>query len=264
MSLVFAAIIPHPPIILKSIGRDHTHHLERTIASYKKISTALTEAAPDTILVISPHLKIMPGAFVINYAPKYLTNFLSFGDFSPVRSYPTDSLLVERIRHETRKAKMKIVTVSDEHLDYGSGIPLKLIPSSNINPSVVVVSPTMDGPKAQYAFGRVLKEAVMSSNRRVAVFCSGDLSHRLTSDTPSGFSPKGKDFNDLLITNLLSGSVSSVLQMKKELVEEAHACAYSPICILLGIIERMNYTPELLSNESPFGVGYMTMQFHLR
>ena len=264
MSLVFAAIVPHPPIVLQSIGRDQTRLLERTIASYGKVSAALASAAPDTILLISPHLRVVPDAFTVNHAPVYSTHFLEFGDFSAARTFKTDSLLVERIRREARKNKIKIVTVSEEHLDYGSGVPLKMILPQDHKTAVVVVAPTMEGPKAQFAFGQALKEAIMGSNRRVAVLCSGDLSHRLGSDTPLGFSPKGKDFNDLLVENLKVGGASAILQMNQDLVEDAHACGYAPICIFMGIIDRMNYAPELLSNEAPFGVGYLTMMFHLK
>lgn len=264
MSLVFAALVPHPPLLLPAIGREHSRLLEKTSGSFAKISTALTQAQPDTILVISPHLSIMPETFTINHAPTYSTHFLEFGDFSKPREFSPDPLLIERIRHGARKAGLKIITVSDGHLDYGSGVPLKILPSSKLKPNIVIVSPVMDGSKHQFAFGQVIKEAVMGTSRRIAVVCSGDLSHRLSSDTPNGFSPKGKEFDDLMLTNLTSGTASPILQMNQDLVEEAHACGYGPICILFGILDRINYTPELLSYEAPFGVGYCSMEFRLK
>jgi AmmeMemoRadiSam system protein B len=143
-------------------------------------------------------------------------------------------------------------------------VPLNLIVPAGSKPSVVVVSPVMEGGKQQFAFGQIIKEAIMGTSRKIAVICSGDLSHRLSSDTPNGFSPKGKEFDDLMLANLASGSASPILQMNPELVEEAHACGYGPICILSGILDRVNCTPELLSYEAPFGVGYCTMEFHLK
>jgi aromatic ring-opening dioxygenase LigB subunit len=264
MSLVFSALVPHPPLLLPSIGREHTRLLEKTGAAFGKLSESLAASGADTVLVISPHLGVMPETFTINHAPRHTTHFLEFGDFSSPREFGTDPLLIERIRHEARKAEQKIITVSDRHLDYGAGVPLAMIPPAAMKPSVVVISPTLGAAKDQFAFGQAVKEAIMSTNRKVAVICSGDLSHRLSSDTPNGFSPKGKEFDDLMLANLVSGSASPILQMNSELVEEAHACGYRPICLFMGIMDRVNCAPELLSYEAPFGVGYCTMEFHLK
>jgi aromatic ring-opening dioxygenase LigB subunit len=264
MSLVFSALVPHPPLLLPAIGREHSRLLEKTSAAFAKLSESLALAAPDTILIISPHLAAMPETFTVNHAPKYVTHFLEFGDFTRPREFNSDPLLIEKIRQESRNAKQKIITVSDIHLDHGAGVPLATLVPAGLKPSVVVLSPTMDAGKPQFAFGQAVKEAIMSINRRVAVICSGDLSHRLSSDTPNGFSPKGKEFDDLMLANLASGSASPILQMNPELVEEAHACGYGPICMLMGILDRVNCTPELLCYEAPFGVGYCTMEFHLR
>lgn len=264
MSLVFSALVPHPPLLLPAIGREHARLLANTGAAFAKLSASFAAAEPDTILVISPHLSMMIETFTVNHAPKYSTHFLEFGDFTPPREFSSDPLLIERIRHETRKTEQKIITVSDSHLDYGAGVPLTLIPAPGSKSSVVIVSPTMDSAKQQFAFGQTIKEAIMSVNRKVAVICSGDLSHRLSSDTPNGFSPKGKEFDDLMTANLAAGSASPILQMNPDLVEEAHACGYGAICMFMGILDRINYTPELLSYEAPFGVGYCTMEFHLR
>jgi aromatic ring-opening dioxygenase LigB subunit len=264
MSLVFSALVPHPPLLLSAIGREHARLLEKTGAAFVKLSESFALAVPDTVLVISPHLAAMPETFTVNHSPKYVTHFLEFGDFTSPREFTDDPLLIEKIRQASREAQQKLITVSDGHLDYGAGVPLSLIPPAGAKPSIVVLSPTLDAAKQQFAFGQTVKEAIMSTNRKVAVICSGDLSHRLSSDTPNGFSPRGKEFDDLMLANLASGSASPILQMNPELVEDAHACGYGPICMFMGIMDRINCTPELLCYEAPFGVGYCTMEFHLR
>jgi AmmeMemoRadiSam system protein B len=263
MSLVYAALVPHPPLLLPSIGREHAKLLDKTAGAFEQIKRGLAGSEPETMLVISPHLTMLPGTFTVNHAPQLHTHFREFGDFSPARKFRTDSQLVESIRHSAREAGIKINTVSDAHLDYGSGVPLSLLTSENQNLAVVTVSPTLESAKNQFALGQVLKEAVMNLPQRIAVICSGDLSHRLSSDTPDGFSPKGKEFTDLMIANLSAGSASPILQMNDAMVEEAHACGYQAICLFLGVLDKVNFRPEALSYEAPFGVGYLTMQFSL-
>lgn len=264
MPLVFAALVPHPPLLIPSIGREHSRLLEKTSAAWAQLTMSLSSSAPDTLLIISPHLSMMQDTFTINHSPRYQTHFLEFGDFSKPREFASDTLLVERIRHEARQARQKVITVSDAHLDYGSGVPLTLIPPSTSAPAVVVVSPTLGSAKSQFEFGQTIKEAVMKTNRRIGVICSGDFSHRLSSDTPYGFSKFGKEFDDSMMTNLASGNASPILQMSGEVVEEAHACGYGAACLLMGILDRVDCKPEVLSYESPFGVGYCTMEFHLK
>jgi len=263
MSLVYAAIVPHPPLLLPSIGKEHARMLVKTWESYQVLHAGLRTARPDTILVITPHFGGMPDTFTLNSSPRYATHFMEFGDFSPPRNFCTDSLTVERIRHSARLAGHRVVLIADEHLDYGSGVPLYFLPDAETEPCVAIVSPTFGSGKAQFAFGQVLKEVILSSRRRIAVICSGDLSHRLSSDTPAGFSPRAKDFDELMLANLGAGSASPVLQMEESFVAEAHACGYRPICMFLGMLERMEYRADLLSYEAPFGVGYCTMGFHL-
>lgn len=264
MPLVSAALVPHPPLIIPSIGRENAKLLENTAVALAHLNMDLAAAKPDTLLVISPHLAVMSDTFTMNYSPRYVTHFLEFGDFSPPLEFTSDSLLIERIRRQARDNRKKLITVSDAHLDYGSGVPLTLLTPPGTTPNVVIISPTMGSAKEQFEFGQLIKEAIMTVNRRVGIICSGDLSHRLSSDTPRGFSPKGKEFDDLMLANLSAGSASPMLQMNPELVTDAHACGYNAICLLMGILDRIDYTPELLAYEAPFGVGYCTMQFHLK
>jgi MEMO1 family protein len=264
MSLVFSAIVPHPPLLLPSIGREHAKMLEKTRNAYEKVSAALAASGAETIVVFSPHLPFLPENFLINLSPVYRTHFVEFGDFTKPREYAPDHLLAERIKRNAREKKFPLTLISEEHLDYGSGVPLFFLPDPDLKTKIVVVGPSRADAKTQFAFGRIVKDAILRSRHRVAVICSGDLSHRHTSDSPSGFSKQAKIFDDLMVANLSAGNASPILQTEDALVSEAHACGYKPICLFLGVMDKINCRPELLSYETPFGVGYATMMFHLQ
>lgn len=55
-NIVFAAISPHPPIILPSVGskKDRTQ-IRKTIESLEKLGKNLKKANPDSIIISSPH-----------------------------------------------------------------------------------------------------------------------------------------------------------------------------------------------------------------
>lgn len=55
-NLVFAAIAPHPPIILPSVGSEKDRkQVKKTIDSLYFLAEKLKEAKPDSIIISSPH-----------------------------------------------------------------------------------------------------------------------------------------------------------------------------------------------------------------
>ena len=52
--------------------------------------------------------------------------------------------------------------------------------------------------------------------------------------------------------------------LDKIMVEGAHECGLKPMIILSGILHGMEYEPEILSYEAPFGVGYLICNFKMK
>ncbi len=56
MSLVFASIVPHPPILLPSVGSEYDREkVSATILAMEKLGEELTVKDPDRIIISSPH-----------------------------------------------------------------------------------------------------------------------------------------------------------------------------------------------------------------
>jgi len=54
--IVFAAISPHPPIILPSVGSEEDRaQVKNTIESLEKLGKKLKEANPDSVIISAPH-----------------------------------------------------------------------------------------------------------------------------------------------------------------------------------------------------------------
>ena len=75
--------------------------------------------------------------------------------------------------------------------------------------------------------------------------------------TRSGFSPRGKEFDEQLVKLVENYDVNGILNFDEELAEEAGQDALWSIAILLGALAGKIVKPEILSYEGPFGVGYM-------
>ncbi|MBU1867500.1 MAG: AmmeMemoRadiSam system protein A, partial [Candidatus Margulisbacteria bacterium] len=102
-----------------------------------------------------------------------------------------------------------------------------------------------------------LAETARSLDRKIVVIASADMSHRLTPDAPNGFSPRGKEFDDKLVSLVEKYDVNGIMNFDPSLAEEAGQDALWSIAVLLGALDGRPVKPELLSYEGPFGVGYM-------
>ncbi len=262
MSIVFSAIVPHPPILIPTIGKENINKLKATSNSYIKLEQDLYASQAETIVIISPHGHLQEEAFTINLSPEFTGDFKEFGDLTTKFNIDGDISLAHKIK-EKLESKAPLQLISQTKLDYGISVPLYLL--TRHLPKIKIIPLYYSGLSlsAHYNFGHILKSKLISTSTRLAVIASGDLSHKLSKNAPAGYSPKGKKFDKKLIDCLLKKQTEEIVKFKPELIEDAGECGLKSIVILLGIIEVLKYEPQLLSYESPFGVGYLTMNFRL-
>ncbi len=261
MSIVFAAIVPHSPILVPSIGREHLGRLKKTTEAMTALEQELAAAKPDAILIISPHGPVAESHFTVDLNERYACNLKEFGVFDFSLPCRADMQLTNDLREHAEDAGMPVMLRSEESLDYGTIVPLMLL-TPRLGPfAVIPVSPSLLPAKTHYEFGKVIQETLMRSNRRVAVIASADLSHRLTENAPGGFSPSGAAFDEKVVQLIAGRNSSGLLNLDPELVKEAGECGLSTLIIFSGIFDRMNLEPEVLSYEGPFGVGGLVARY---
>jgi len=91
------------------------------------------------------------------------------------------------------------------------------------------------------------------------------MSHCLKIDGPYGFHPDGPKYDQTLAEALKNKDLATILQLD-ELYPEAGECGLRSFSFILGILEAagLNYQPEILSYEGPFGVGYLVANIKLK
>ena len=262
MSIVFSAIVPHPPILIPAIGKENINQLKATVDAYFKLEEDLYSSQTETIIIISPHGHSQSEAFTINLSPEFKGNFEKFGDLTTKFSLKGDIALAHQIK-EKLETKASLQLISQAELDHGASTPLYLL--TRHLPKIKIIPLYYSGLDltAHYNFGQLIRGKLLSSNDRVALIASGDLSHRLSKNAPAGYSPKGKKFDKKLIDSLLKKQTEEIIKLKPELIANAGECGLKSIVILLGVLEGLKYEPRLLAYEAPFGVGYLTMNFKL-
>ena len=256
MPLVFGAICPHPPVLIPSVGKANLEKLQQTQAAMDRLEQELYSAKPDTIIIISPHGALLKEAYTINHSPKLAAGFQDFGDLATKLEFKNDIGLAYQIR-ESIETEAPVSLTTESRLDYGASIPLFYLTRHLKDVGIIPIGYSMLTLTKHLQFGEKIREILNLTNKRVAMIASADLSHRLTKDAPAGYSKYGAEFDKLLVDLIRQKQTGRILKLDKKLIKEAGECGLKSILILLGAFSEINYRPEILSYEGPFGVGYL-------
>jgi MEMO1 family protein len=214
--------------------------------------------------LISSHGKTEKDRFVFNVAKDFSINFEEFGDFLSSSSIGGDLELTQTIR-ENLPPEIPIKTIHEKILDFGCGVPLlRLLPEKSVEVSPFYIS-GLSLPE-HFSAGQEIGKILASCKKEIAVYASGDLSHRLAKNSPAGFSPRGAKFDQRLIELLQEKKNSEIVNMEENLIADAKPCGLKSIIVLLGILEGagLDWSMENFVYEAPFGVGYLTASLNIK
>jgi MEMO1 family protein len=264
--LTLIGIAPHPPIIIPAIGRNELSKAKETVDGMKQLSSLFSSVNPKLLIIITPH------GSVFREGPAVLTDRYLFGDFGQFGfpelkvEFETDAELVDLLKAETESESLKPLflsssggdsPVSKNSLDHGAMVPLYYLNQAGIKVPGLHITFGFNPLQDLYRFGIALRRAVEARGLPAAVLASGDLSHRLIPGAPAGYTPRGAEFDQLLVRLLREGRVDEILNVDSGLVEDAGECGLRSFVIALGMVDGEPLNTEIISYEGPFGVGYL-------
>ena len=258
MSLVFAAVTPHTPLLIPTIGKDQLQTMVKTKEAMEQLEKELYVARPQTIVIISPHSSIFPESFSLNAHTRMSTSFEKFGDLATKKEWLGSPDLAAKIGHLAKEREFPIQLVSQDRIDHGAAVPLMYLTDHLPDIRVLVIGYSALSPEYHIRFGNLLKDAFLETDKRVAVIASGDLSHEKKAPTNS---PEPYRFDATLMQILTEQGIQKLKNMDDPVIVAGEECGYRSLLILLGILHDMKYTFKPYSYEHPFGVGYLAGQF---
>lgn len=262
MSLVFAAITPHPPFLIPTIGQDATPRLEKTRTAFQRLEEELYLARPQVIIIVSPHSSYYHDAFVANADNVFNSRFETFGDLTTKKTWRGTPDLAAKLAHQGLTRTTPVRLVSESNLDYGASVPLFFLTTHLPDCRILPVGFSRSTPMEHLHFGELIKEIAHESTLRIALIASGDLSHTLTPDAPGGLRPEGAQFDQTLQDLLVARNTAGIANIPNELVTKADECGYRSILVVLGALKNQDYTFRPYAYEAPFGIGYLTGVFN--
>jgi len=259
MAWIWAALMPHPPILVPEVGRGREVEAALTLEGARRLTEKLSAlphfGRPDCLVLLSPHQPYAQGGLLINQAPVIQGGLENFGAPS-VRFQLTTSKDWPMLADHLQASGLPVSLRAIKNLtpDHGSMVPLYFLNKIfDPLPPVILASPIGLSPKKALALGRSLADLNIPG-QNWALLASGDLSHRLTPDAPAGYNPEGRLLDQDVISALKTGSPSALIDAWPQArLESAGECGFRSVLTLLGLVGG---PVETLSYEGPFGVGY--------
>ena len=206
MKIVFAALAPHPPILLPDVGSEEDRaKIKKTIEALESLGKKFKKANPDYLIISSPHP------------------------------------------------------------DWGFNVPLYFIARSFSGEIKTYLTELMALESPRFCFEEGRKTYLeLEKNKTYGLIASGDLSHCLKKEGPYGFHSDGPEFDKALLKFLKKKDIEGILKLE-DMFPAAGECGLRSFSFLLGILKesKINWQPEILSYESPFGVGYLVADLKL-
>jgi AmmeMemoRadiSam system protein A len=268
--ITYAALSPHPPLIIPEIGQQRLHQVQSTVNGLRRLAKELADTEPETVIFLTPHGNVFADALSSLGQPQLKGDMKAFGA-KQRWSADNDLVLLREIAHQSAQANLPFVIIDEEtarehrlnpDLDHGILVPLYYLQEAGLTDvKIIAISVAYLSTLELYQFGHVLKQAADKVGRKVAILASGDMSHRLKSDGPYEYHPDGPTFDQAVRELLGAGDAQGILDLPESLCNNAGECGYRSILIMLGSLDGSNYEPAVFSYEGPFGVGYLAAGF---
>ena len=176
-------------------------------------------------------------------------------------------LELEKLGEKLKKLNPEKIIISSPHPDWGFNVPLFFL-AKDFKGEISTYLVGLEEPRFYFEKGKEFYKGLkpgVKPERKYALIASGDMSHCLKEEGPYGFNPDGPKYDKALIEALKKKDIETILKLD-DLYPEAGECGLRSFCFLLGILEAsgINWQPEILSYEGPFGVGYLVADFKLK
>ncbi len=264
MSILAAFMVPHPPMIVPTVGRGSEKQIRKTTEAYETAAREIAALKPDTIVITSPHADLYADYFSISSGKGAKGSFASFGAPQSAFSEAYDTELVEEISILADARDFPAGTLGNRSrtLDHGTMVPLWFIRQYYTEGKIVRIGLSGLSLADHYTLGMLIKEASERLKRRVVFVASGDLSHKLQEYGPYGFAEEGPVYDSRIMDVCKRAAFGELLQFDEAFCEKAAECGHRSFVIMAGSLDGRQVEAKALSHEDVTGVGYGICTFY--
>lgn len=254
--VIIAALMPHAPVLVPGVGGERGNGATASIQAMTDAARRVVMAAPETIVLISPHSPRRRGMFAFWADERIAGSLARFGAPEAAVDLPTDDTFTGTIADEARSRGVQTWRLRNHDLDHGATVPLWHLANSGWRGPTVLIGLNYPNEPGLTDLGEAIAAGLSRAGRRVAVVASGDMSHRLQPGAPAGFHPRAQEFDRKFIECLRAGDYRQLKSLDRELRELAAEDAVDSTIIAVSAVNWAEDGHDVLSYEGPFGVGY--------
>jgi len=267
---VFAAIAPHGGIAIAEACEPEERDVAiKTRAGMEELGRRFDAAKPEVVIVATPHNVHISNALGVVVASRVKGKLN--GVTPPIElDLPSDIPLAWRILESFGAAGLPAVGVgfgsNDPEtavapMDWGVLIPLWFMGGRSQPPvPAVVVTPARDlGAGDHVSAGAAMAAAADAAGQRVAFIASADHGHAHAKSGPYGYHAAAAEYDALVSDLVRSNRLERLLDIKRDLVEDAKADSWWQMLMLHGATR--GWKGRLISYEAPTYFGMLTAAY---
>lgn len=244
------SILPHPS------NKEIIHSYKDLLEDYLQLADHIAKFKPDTIVIISPRGNCLLDGISINVPEKdkYIAKLGELEESD--QTWEFDKANAHSITKRSREANLAIFEIPNDTLDYGTITPLRYLTSKlETKPELVYLTMGLIGAPKHYQLGKIIRKVYAETDKKVLFIASSALSHKLTKDSPGGYSRKAKGFENELRQDLRDQNYEAIQHFDVFLLDEVGELAIKPISTLLGFLSSQKLPLHEHTYCCPEGVG---------
>jgi len=263
---IMGFVFPHPPVVVPSVGKGREREAAATLDALKSAARELAAFAPETIVLLSPHAPVFSDYVFAYDGDPLVGSFAGFGAAEDRYRYDADAEFRSALLDEMHSggisggslgsSEMRRLGI-ESGLDHGALVPLHFISEEASGFRLVVLASAALDPHTLYRLGGMIRSVAGRLGRRVAIVASGDMSHKVSRESPYGESPSGAVFDRAVADAFRGGDpFATIIGIDAETRERAAECGWRSIVAMAGAFDRLRVESRLHGYEAPFGIGY--------
>jgi len=274
--LVYACIAPHGSELIPALAGPYLDQFALTRGAMEELGQEMAAAAPDTIVVVTPHGLRLDNAINI-VTTDYTSGVLEENGGRVEAEFECDRLLAEHILQEARSHNLPVVgalfgalegPASRLQLDWGALIPLWFMgahrerQSWERKPKIVLIGPCRTIPLADLVtLGRIIARQAEQCGHKVALIASADQAHAHKADGPYGFDPAAALYDAAMQQIVREDNLSRLLDLDSALVASAKPDSLWQMLVLYGATLEVPMQGRLLSYQVPTYFGMLCASY---
>ncbi|MBR5742630.1 MAG: AmmeMemoRadiSam system protein A [Clostridia bacterium] len=264
MSILAAFMVPHPPMIVPAVGKGTEEQIRETTLAYRRAAREIAALKPDVLIVASPHAVMYADWFHVSPGKRAKGSFARFGAPLVRFSEEYDEELADRISGIAGEEDFPAGTAGerDAELDHGTEVPLWFVRQEYAGGKIVRIGLSGLPLTEHYRRGQIVARAVNETGRRAVLIASGDLSHKLQTYGPYGFSPEGPEYDRRIMDVCGRAAFGELFDFDENFCDRAAECGHRSFVIMAGAFDGLRVRAEVFSHEDVTGVGYGIASFY--